>query len=772
MRWIPLLLLLGCMAQQEPQAGSASPIQTQVKGTEALNSSTPKPSQPAYLNLGLVPAGAALSGPAPVVLAPKAPPPPSILPPTKHERPVGYKASSPKHTGRSRDVVREVSGEEIRAPQQALEHFKHLEKKKKKAKDSKQDAERKARRQAGMRARYQAGLKQRGAEELRRSSERVMRRVERKRQAAEKAARRQALRERVKENSILGLVADKDGSTKRLLDGDLKFDFAAHLEAKPNPKKPNSKKKESKAEEQREIPNAISGADDLSVYRYQLQDGEAELAQEEQEPEEPEPSLQPLDEGQPLSFLPRVFYFENSYLGGNAAYLERLRRLDTELSQRPYRLAQLPPQSFDPPRKMGLSLSAQLDRGWINHPRRLILQVGLQGSQRFGWRRPPLDLLLFLDGLPRSEEVLKAGMALLPHLGPQDRLQISLGSCLLVPLNAPHIVRQALIRASELGCPQRLSHEALEGALLKAGGLLDAQGAGSRVPGARSLILLSRSGAPRRVEAARRAAHALQLKGIVSSVIELGQTGGDWWAVANAGHGNFHRSIDLEGGLDRSLTAELESLSKVIARLLRINIRLAPQVEAIRVLGSRVLKAEEVAEVKAREVATDQNLSKSLGLKADRGEDDDGIQTVIPYFYGGDAHVILVELWAEKPGPVANVSLRYKDMVRLENSSAQVSVSLSSLPQRPSPLERTVVQNHRGFSFAEGLGLAAQALNQGRWREAQRQLRTSQTWASPEDLKVLRGFEALLNEPRWRARPQILSEALSLAAQRRIGEGG
>ncbi len=130
----------------------------------------------------------------------------------------------------------------------------------------------------------------------------------------------------------------------------------------------------------------------------------------------------------PARFLPRVFYFENTYLGGNAAYQEQRRRLEQALGHRrlPHLAARLPPQPFDAPGDAGLALTASLDRGYVDRPGRVFLQVGLQGSSRFGWRRPPLDVVLVVDRslVASPRRIPEAFGALAKRLGPRDRLGV------------------------------------------------------------------------------------------------------------------------------------------------------------------------------------------------------------------------------------------------------------------------------------------------------------------------------------------------------------
>ena len=474
----------------------------------------------------------------------------------------------------------------------------------------------------------------------------------------------------------------------------------------------------------------------------------------------------------PARFLPRVCYFENTYLGGNAAHAEHLRRLDADFgaADRPYREATLSPQPFDAPGDSGLALSASLDRRWIDKPGRVVLQIGLQGSERFGWRRPPIDVALVVDRpvLANDEAVLvEAVTGLVRRLGPQDRLAVVLVGprpVLLAPLGPVRDVRKHLAKALEhLTTPPAVGPAALAGAMAHAGDLLATGSENSaRVPGAQTVLLLTHGGGGRE-QAAQQAAHDNNLRGLQNSVIDLSrESGNDWWSVANAGYGNFHQA-DPEDVLT-AIDAELESLSRVIARLLRLNVRLSPNVEAIRVLGSRVLGQREVVQVKAREETTDRQLSRALGVKADRGDDDDGIQTVIPYFYGGDAHVVLIELWVTKPGPVADVTLKFKDMVRLANGTARASAALGRLPRPETPAERAVKKNVSGFAFAAALDEAAGHSRAGRFDAARRALRAAAP-SSAQDRRIASRFQALLEQ-----RPsRRVGDALALASQRRVG---
>jgi len=490
----------------------------------------------------------------------------------------------------------------------------------------------------------------------------------------------------------------------------------------------------------------------------------------------------------PDKLLPRMFYFENTYLGGSAAYRERLIRLDAALreGERPYRLAYSTRQPFDPPATSGLEVTADLDAPYFDQPRRVFLQVGLRGSPRYGWRRPPLDVMLVIDGpvLNRAPDAVSdMVVAVLEKLGPADRLGVIVADgeprvfTELARLDRARGRLAATLDQLPAAAPRGYHGDALGQAMGRAGKILaDASADTAIVPGTQTVLVVTAGNDAGRVGSATRAAHALTLQGAVTSVFALDRSPerGGWWQVANAGHGNYHHLGDAT--TEQLVSWELESLARVVARLVRVNIRLGKTAGAIRVLGTRVLDEEEVAHVKAREEATDKNLSRSMGITSDRGDDDDGIQTVIPYFYGDDSHVVLVELWVDGPGPIADVTVKYKDMVNLGNATARTSVRLGSLPRPETPESEVIAKNVAGFELAEALQRASHRVRHGDPAGAARQLAVARQKAARTDRrdeKIVSGFEALVGDDSWRwdaSRRAAVSESLELAGERRVGE--
>ena len=499
----------------------------------------------------------------------------------------------------------------------------------------------------------------------------------------------------------------------------------------------------------------------------------------------------PLRTEEPESFIPDTCYFENTYLGGDAGHRHRLERLDRALRNEgsPHRLARPLQQGFEPPLKKGMGLSATLDERSFERKGRVYLQIGLQGSDRYGWRRPPLEVVLVVDPAAIRDDAEPAReliRSLVRQLGPQDRLGVVVGGSpvrRLSELGRLRTLRTELLpqldqlQAATSAGSHHLGQELTRG-LIDAGEMLQrAARRRTTLPGTQTVLLLTSGSDGARVNVAARFAAAAGKASIVTSVIELGPaSSGAWWRVASSGHGNYHR---VEAGrVGDAVKAELETLSKVVARLLRVNVKLAEGVKAVRVLGANILDQETVKQVKAREVAADKSLSQAFGIVADRGEDDDGIQSVIPYFYGGDAHVVVLELWVDRPGKVADVTLRYKDMVNLDNATARTSVYLRNVP-RPLAMEQMAVRrNLRGFGLADVLGAAGDKMRAGDGHGALALLRSAEdrlTRGEPGDSALLSGLQSIIQRRNWSGDPQarqVIVEALELARRRKLGGAG
>ena len=148
-----------------------------------------------------------------------------------------------------------------------------------------------------------------------------------------------------------------------------------------------------------------------------------------------------------------------------------------------------------------------------------------------------------------------------------------------------------------------------------------------------------------------------------------------------------------------------------------MSIRLAPGVQFIGVVGSERLDTQRAERVREIEHSMDRRLSANLGIQADRGADEDGIQIVIPSIFSGDSVIVLLDVVTDRPGAIADVSLRYKDLVFLRNGSLHDHLELpavhvfGAVPNR-GPAELAVLKNLLSHHFVAAVEQAAAAMRE------------------------------------------------------------
>jgi hypothetical protein len=404
-----------------------------------------------------------------------------------------------------------------------------------------------------------------------------------------------------------------------------------------------------------------------------------------------------LRNGKPKQFWSRQGYFKNTYLGGDLRYQEELRTTSAHFRQvmaDKHGFAWAPP--LDAPSDAGMTLSSKLSHASIDQPQRVILQIGLKGSERYGWRRPALNLMISIDPSllagqrdleVRQTKLVEMLKPIISKLNVADQVGLAMGSYVVSPKN-PEQFKEALLKPLKHIGQDQLSSSQWRQSIEQAGTRLNQASADPhRTPGAQAIIMLCGTGCVAHVNTISQMAHTLNIDGTLTSVIDHSGQAKTYaqtsrlWQIAASGHGGFWITKGPQG-LHKAIDDEFNRFSRVVARLLRLSIKLSEEVELIEVIGSHMLNQRQATRVKAREKSMDKRLSARLGIKSDRGEDDEGVQVVIPAFYGGDSHMIHLALWVKKPGEIAEVILKYKDMVRAKNASHSSSVSVSSVPKK------------------------------------------------------------------------------------------
>jgi hypothetical protein len=375
-------------------------------------------------------------------------------------------------------------------------------------------------------------------------------------------------------------------------------------------------------------------------------------------------------------------------------------------------------QPFDPPGRAALALYVFASERGITSARRMLLQVGLSATPRFSGRRPPLNVSIVVDareplGEAANGEVRALLAAFADARDPSDHLTLTAagpGGGLWVAADTfrhgPLSVALQRLQSARSGASVSLP-DALQSALQNLRGAEDPDAPlGSSVA---IVIATTALGAPlAQLEAI---AQASAIAGVPVSVFGASPDANaqELSRLALAGQGSL-RMLGAAQDAAQAVDRELSAVARVIARAVRLRIRLAAGVRLVSVVGSHPLDEVHAERVREAENSIDQRLRQNLGVQQDRGEDEAGVQIVIPSFYAGDSHALLLDVVAEGPGLIADVSVRYKDLVQLANGSASESLWLPNLELARGALQRNVLKNLVAHEIASRLRSAGDAL--------------------------------------------------------------
>jgi len=431
-----------------------------------------------------------------------------------------------------------------------------------------------------------------------------------------------------------------------------------------------------------------------------------------------------------LVFQDPTGYWANTYVPGDPAMrllAARLDDWDRTVLGRDLRLEQtVSPvaQPFDAPRDAAVAVYLNTDTPFINAPTRMRVQVGLKGSERQGGRRPAMNIGLVVDlREPADAETATRIRALIEALErarqPEDRFSLTLagpgGGLLVDPDQFRHGPIRVAINSLFGDAPddQGVTVDLRQALDFAADKVLEGDDP-TAVLGSSLVLLATGSSLAGDVGQIEQFAHRNAVGGVPLSVISFG-TGNDLDHIDRlvaAGQGN-RRVLATAQAAESVIDRELHAASRAVARALRLRIRLAPGVQLVNVLGSHRLAEPMAQRVREAEQSIDQRLARNLGITADRGDDEDGIQIVIPNFYAGDSHVILLDVVAAGPGSIADVRVRYKDVAYLRNGVAEASLAIGDQPRQAGPLERNVLKNLVAWELARQTRQAGRALADG-----------------------------------------------------------
>ncbi|MCZ6709720.1 MAG: hypothetical protein O7B25_05100, partial [Gammaproteobacteria bacterium] len=466
-----------------------------------------------------------------------------------------------------------------------------------------------------------------------------------------------------------------------------------------------------------------------------------------------------------LSYQQASGYWANTYLPGDPA----MRRLEAELrSHNPQALKttlERNIQPFDAPENAALGVYLHGTQTAVDGPSRVQLQVGLKAAERQGGQRPPMNIAVVLD-LPEKVDVSVAHQirALLMALNEQrqtgDRFSITTagvpGGTVIQPDDYRHGTVVSFIDHLASG---QLQGDTLDlvGAFISAVDRLAADDDPTAVLGSSLVVLVTADGiGPQTRDGLKTLAHSSAIAGMPVSVVTLaGVSGSGIESIVLAGQGRL-RALATPAAAAQLIDRELHSASRTVARAVRLRIQLKPGVRLVDVMGSYRLDERDAARVRQAEQSIDARLSRTWGIQTDRGEDEDGIQIVIPGIAAGETHVVLLDVVVDGPGAVADVQVRYKDLIAMSNGVVRTSLSLAdadSTRRAYGPLEHNVFKNLLALELSEAARLGSRYLADGDASAARAELVNA--------LTLIIGLRA--SAPGWESDPELEADAQRLS---------
>lgn len=487
-----------------------------------------------------------------------------------------------------------------------------------------------------------------------------------------------------------------------------------------------------------------------------------------------------------LSYQDPTGYWENTYIPGDPIF----RRLHHKYghTKQPALLARQYWQPFDPPGHAALAVYVSADQRAINGRSRVLMQVGLKGTSQAAGLRPAMNVGIVLDirsansvELQRRMRTMALAFAKAKQAGDQFSLTVvGRSGGVLVPahsfrLGTMRIAMEYLFGNVQPEALDPKQYDLLQG-MKKAYEVTGKNDDPSGTLGSSLVILVTADALMEGHDNLQFLAHENAVAGVPTSVISVSENvpmeGIDQIILAGQGHRRILTDInEAESIAER----ELNDVSRAVARAIRLNIRLAAGVKLIDVIGSKPLNSQRSEQLREAEQSLDRRMAKNYGIEADRGKDDDGIQIIIPSYYAGDDHVFLLDLVVEKPGAVADVTLKYKDLVYMNNGVTRAHLDLGRVQQPQGPLQFNVWKNLLALKLAETAKSSAQLISQqpaeavSLLEEHMQLLQQMQqivpAWQQDEeiqsDIQMLKEFVAALRRPdNYQVRETLLYAAM------------
>jgi hypothetical protein len=504
-----------------------------------------------------------------------------------------------------------------------------------------------------------------------------------------------------------------------------------------------------------------------------------------------------------LTFKEAKGYWLNTYIPGDpqiARLEETLKNLDgtafdavlgrhADLHQ----AARQNRQPFDAPEHAAIGLYVNADHKALAAGKtRMLVQVGIAGTKRHSGIRPPMKIALVLDlhGVLSAEtkaEFRAVAEAFAAQKQTGDSFSVIVAGRkggVLIPADQFRRGSIAVLLEEALSSDSAGGEGVLSPvtALKSAYDLLGLSNDKNAPLGSSEVLYVTASPQTFYRNTLASMAHEGAVAGIGLSAFGLGEGAdhAELAELARAGQGS-ERAVEAADKASDVVARELAAAGNVVARAVRLSIRLAPGMHLVDVLGSRRLDESDSEQVRRAEQSIDQRVARTTGIASDRGKDEEGIQIVIPAFHAGDSHVILLDVVADHPGAIAEVTAKFKDLISLGNGSAQASLALpEGDPEARGGIELNVMKNYLAYRLAAALNAAGGSARAGNSAEATRLLdqylelfgKVSETFPALRsdsemsgDVRMLEDYRALLGRS---ARPRELGDSMQLAALRRI----
>jgi len=377
-------------------------------------------------------------------------------------------------------------------------------------------------------------------------------------------------------------------------------------------------------------------------------------------------------------------------------------------------------QPLDIPSGAALGVSLTGDVKATSGPTRMLLQLSLKAAERKSTLRQPLHVAIVLDaaGTANSELVSAALNAFDRSKIEGDKFSLVTSGAnggTIIPIGDYRYgtVQAALEKLAKVK-PTAEKNVDLKTTLAEAIKQVKNSESADAVFGTSLVVLLSGSDLKAQAKELTAVAYQGAVDGVPVSSIALGaaadyETLGD---IALAGQGS-RRQILSNKEAEGLVREELAATSKIVARAIRINLKLAPGVKLVDVLGSKNLSEEAAERLRQAEKSVDQRMERNFGITANRGADDDGIQIIIPAFYSGDAHVVLIDLVTNGAGPVAEAQIKYKDLLEHKNGEARSAFALMAGEKSDKERDALVLKNFLSFRISKAFESAVAKLEQG-----------------------------------------------------------